>query len=97
MRLISVKPLRKFWEEKHSDAEQPLRHWVNIVKKAPWKNLAAVRLTFSSTDQYKQFVIFNIAGNKYRLIAAIHYNTGCVYVRHILMHAEYDSDKWKKS
>ncbi len=47
-------------------------------------------------DQYKQFVIFDVGGNKYRLIVAIHYNTGRVYVRNVLTHAEYDRGKWKK-
>ncbi len=46
-------------------------------------------------DRYKQLVIFDIGGNKYRLIAAIHYNKGIVYVRDVLTHAEYDLDKWK--
>lgn len=46
-------------------------------------------------DRYKRFVIFDIGGNKYRLIAAVHFNTGIVYIRHVLTHAEYDSDKWK--
>ena len=46
-------------------------------------------------DRYGKFVIFDIGGNKYRLICAIHYNTGRVYIRHVLTHAEYDLDKWK--
>lgn len=49
-----------------------------------------------NVDQHKQFAIFDIGGSKYRLIAAIHYNTGSVYIRHVLTHAEYTRGRWKK-
>ena len=66
------------------------------TKSATWKSLADVKRTFSSADTYKQFTIFNIGGSKYRLIAAIHFDGGRVYVRHVLTHREYDKEDWKK-
>ncbi|HET6882815.1 MAG TPA: type II toxin-antitoxin system HigB family toxin [Pirellulales bacterium] len=94
MRVISRRKLREFWEL-HADAEQPLRGWLSMVKAANWKNLAEVHRTFPTADQVGRCTVFNIGGNKYRLIGAIHYNRGIVYVRHVLTHAEYDRDKWK--
>ena len=50
-----------------------------------------------TVDRHKKFFIFDIGGNKYRLIATIHFNTGVVYLRHVLTHAEYDLEKWKEA
>src|SRR4029434_4982419 len=74
MRVISQKPLREFWEH-HADAEPPLRQWLTAVKAAKWKNFSELRATFGSADVYKDLTIFNIGGNKYRLIVAINYKT----------------------
>jgi mRNA interferase HigB len=94
MHVLSKKALRKFWSL-HSDAERPLRRWFRIVSKARWKSFAEVRATFGTADQVERFTVFNIAGNKYRLIAIIHYNRGKVFVRHVLTHKEYDLGKWQ--
>ena len=95
MRVISPKLLRAFWSI-HPDARGPLNRWRKIVQTCVWKSFADVKPDFGSADQYKQFVIFDIGGNKFRLIAAIHYNTGRVFIRHVLTHAEYDHGNWKK-
>jgi mRNA interferase HigB len=95
MRLISRRPLKQFWE-KHPDAEAGLRHWIKAVETAGWKDFVAVRGLFGSADQVGKIVVFNIAGNKYRLIVVIHYERQRCYVRHILRHKEYDLGKWKK-
>jgi mRNA interferase HigB len=92
--LISRRPLKEFWES-HPDSESSLRHWITAVESAHWKSFAEVRLLFGSADQVEKFTIFNIAGNKYRLIVVIHYPK-TVYVRHMLTHKEYETDKWKK-
>ena len=69
---------------------------MHIVRAAAWHHFADVRATISSADQYGRLTIFNIAHNKYRLIAAIHYNVGRVYARHVLTHKDYDLGRWKK-
>jgi len=94
--LISRRPLREFWTT-YPDSETSLRHWIGAVESAAWKTFADVRKAFGGADQVGKFTVFNIAGNKYRLIAVIHYNTQRVYVRNILTHKEYDLGKWKKS
>jgi len=95
MRVISPKLLRAFWSI-HPDARGPLTRWRKRARLAKWKSFDDVRGEYASADQYEELVIFNIGGNKYRLIVAIHYNTGCVYIRHVLTHAEYDRGNWKK-
>ena len=94
MRLISQRALRDFWQA-FNDAETALRVWSKAVKCSSWKNFAHVKKTFNTAAQYKKFTIFNIGGNKYRLIAVIHYNTGKLYVRHVMTHKKYDLGKWK--
>jgi len=94
MHVISKKKLREFWQ-RHPKAKLPLEAWYQVVKRADWGTFAEVRETFGAADSVDRFVVFNIGGNKYRLIAVIHYDRGKVFVRHVLTHAEYDEDKWK--
>lgn len=94
MHVISRKRLREFWGV-HPDAESPLKAWYGIARAAAWESFADLRRTYPSADPMGRCTVFNIGGNKYRLIAAIHFNRGKVYVRHVLTHAEYDRGKWK--
>jgi mRNA interferase HigB len=94
MHVISKKKLREFWE-KHLKAQASLEQWYQVAKSAAWESFADVRKTFNTADQVDRFTVFNIGGNKYRLIAVIHFNRGKLYVRHVLTHAEYDEGKWK--
>ena len=94
MHVLSRKALREFWTV-HPDAERPLRRWYHTAMKAKWSSFAEVRATYGTADQVDRFAVFNIAGNKYRLIAVIHYNRSKVFVRHVLTHKEYDLGKWK--
>lgn len=94
MHIISKKKLREFWEE-HPRAQAPLEAWYQVVKNAEWKAFSDVRKTFNTADQVGKFTVFDIGGNKFRLIAVIHFNRGKVFVRHVLTHAEYDEGKWK--
>jgi mRNA interferase HigB len=71
MHVISRRALREFWA-KHADAERPLRRWYRVVKQAEWKSFAEVRATYQAADQVDRFTMFNIGGNKYRLIVVIH-------------------------
>jgi mRNA interferase HigB len=95
MRIISEKRLKQFGDA-HPDARGPLRAWRQNVREARWRNFAELRAMYPSADQVEKCTVFNIGGNNYRLVAAIHYNRGVVYIRHVLTHAEYDRDKWKK-
>lgn len=99
MRIVAIKTLRDFWQ-RHADAQAPLRDWFRTTEAARWRNFMDVRRTFVSADTAKvesgnTVTIFDIGGNKYRLIASIHYNTGVVYAMMVLTHAQYDSRKWK--
>ena len=92
MRIIAVSTLRAFWARRgRSDAEQPLRTWVHIVKAAQWSNPAEVKKMFRSADILpNERVVFNISGNKYRLVVAVHYRARRVFVRFVGTHTEYD-------
>jgi mRNA interferase HigB len=99
MRIISLKTLKAFWV-RYPQAEQPLRIWYKTASAAQWRNFPEVRATFGSADGVRvnsgnTVVVFDIGGNKYRLIAAIHYNTQRVYTLMILTHAEYDRKAWR--
>ena len=94
MHVMSLKPLRAFWSQ-HPDSEIPLRAWYRVATHAEWEKFADVREVFASADQVGKFTVFNIGGNKYRLIAAIHYTHRKVYVRHVLTHKDYNLERWK--
>jgi len=66
------------------------------MKRNDFSNLAELKMIFASADKVGKLTVFNIGGNKIRLIAAIHYNRRKVYIRAVLTHKEYDAEKWKK-
>jgi mRNA interferase HigB len=66
-----------------------------VARRARWNSFADVRSVYRSADQVGKFTVFNIGGNKYRLIVVIHYNRARVYIRHVLRHEEYDTGAWK--
>lgn len=92
MRIISVSTLREFWiKPGRDDAEQALRTWVKVVRAAEWSRPTDVKKMFRSADVLPSGrVIFDIGGNKYRLVAAVHYRGKRIYVRFIGTHKEYD-------
>ncbi len=94
MRIISHKKLKDFYD-KNKPAENPLKIWYKLVKNNDFSSFADLRKVFPSADLVGNFTVFNIGGNKFRLIAAIHYNTKIVYVRYVLTHKEYDKEIWK--
>lgn len=95
MRVITRKRLNEFLR-KHPNCESALNNWYHIVSKTEFSSFADLRKTFPSADQVHNLIVFNIGGNKARLISAIHYNTKRIYIRHVLTHTEYDKDNWKK-
>jgi mRNA interferase HigB len=98
VRVISRKALRQFWEI-HPDAEVPLRAWFTAASRGVFRSLPELRRTFASVDYVgagnSGLYVFNIGGNKCRLIAAVHFNTQKVFVRRVLTHAQYDRSEWK--
>ena len=95
MHVISPKMLREFWAV-HPEARTPLNLWYKRTAAAEWSSFEDVKADFGlRADRYKKYVIFDIGGNKYRVIAALHYDRGRVYIRHVLTHAEYDRNRWK--
>ncbi|MCG8337632.1 MAG: type II toxin-antitoxin system HigB family toxin [Proteobacteria bacterium] len=94
MRIISKRKLREFWL-KHPQAEIPLNNWFKTISKCNFKSLVDLKAAFPSADLVGKLIIFNVSGNKFRLITAIHFNTNTVYVRDVLTHAEYDKEGWK--
>lgn len=83
MRVLSMRALRDFWVQ-HPDAESNLRAWYRIVDKASWTGYVDVKLTFGSASIVDQLTIFNICGNKYRLVTAINFESHYIFVRAIL-------------
>jgi len=95
MHIITRKRLREFYD-KHPQAKSGLEFWYKISSKATWKNFDQLRETFPSADLVKNFRVFNISGNRYRLIVFIDYTYQEIYIRQVLTHAEYDKNNWKQ-
>jgi len=90
MRVVSLKTLRVFWEI-HPDAEQPLRAWYAIARRAQWRTPADIRAVYSSASFVgKNRVIFNVKDNDYRLIVLAEYSKGKLFIRFVGTHADYD-------
>jgi len=95
MRIIKRGALVQFWRE-HLDAKSSLESWYAVVRKADWKTPAELKQVYSNADLVGRRTVFNIAGNKYRLIARVNYQTQRVFVLYILTHVEYDRGVWKQ-
>ena len=94
MHIISRKTLHQFWEQ-HPDSESALARWCKIVQRNDFTSFETLRATFPTVDKVGDCIVFNIGGNKYRLITASHFNRCKVYIRHVLTHQEYDRGAWK--
>jgi mRNA interferase HigB len=92
--VISQKALQQFWE-RYPDSKSPLSRWYKIVQKTEFASFNELRPTFPSADKVGDLIVFNIGGNKYRLVTAIHFNRKKVFIRNVLTHAEYDGGAWK--
>jgi len=95
MNAISFKRIRDF-TALHSDASSSLKAWYTVVKKAKWQSLAEVKRVYPSADLVERYTVFNIGGNKFRLVARIVYRSQTVFIVAILTHREYDLGKWKE-
>lgn len=94
MHIISRKVLRQFWE-KYPDSESALSRWLKLINSNTFENFDELHSVFPSADLVGDLIVFNIGGNKYRLITSIHFNRQKVYIRYILTHSEYDKNLWK--
>ena len=94
MKLISNKVLREF-ALLHPDAGQPLQDFRYLMEKGTFGNFAQLKATFASVDKVGDRFVFNIGGNKYRLVAAIAFQAGLVWVKAVLLHKDYDKGDWK--
>jgi mRNA interferase HigB len=95
MNVISFKRLRDF-SSVHREAEAALIAWYKTAKKASWQNLLELKQTYPSADLVNRYTIFNIKGNKYRLIARIVFRSQTIFIVAIMTHEEYDLGKWKE-
>ena len=94
MHVVSHKAIRLFSEE-YPDAESAMDHWYRVAKRAVWANFAEVKQSFNTADFVAPYVVFEIGGNKYRLIAEISFSRRVLFIRRIMTHKEYMKGAWK--
>lgn len=98
MRIAGKLKLQDFWNI-HQEARKPLERWILVVESAKWAKWADLKSTFRSADLVKEgirnFVVFNVGGNKYRLITTVNYPGQVVIVGIVLTHRQYNAGKWK--
>jgi mRNA interferase HigB len=94
MHIITKTRLVDFWS-KHPDSQPSLSSWYKRVRLATWENFNDLRSVFSSADSVANLTVFNVGGNKYRLIALVDYQYQKVFIRAVLTHSEYDKEDWK--
>ena len=95
MRVIKRGALVQFWEQ-HPDARPSLESWYGVVRRAIWRTPAEMKAVYANADIVGRRTVFNIAGDKYRLIARVNYQTQRVFVLFLLTHSEYDRGDWKR-
>ena len=95
MHVITRRRLNEF-AEKYPETKNALAHWYHVIKQNDFASFAELKDLFSTADKVGKLTVFNIGGNKIRLIAAIHYNRKKVYIRAVLTHKEYDTGNWKE-
>lgn len=94
MKLISNKMLREF-AELHPNAEQSLQDFRHLIEHCTYGSFGQLKATFASVDKVGERFVFNIGGNKYRLIAAIAFQAQLVWVKAVLTHEQYDKGEWR--
>ena len=95
MHVITRKRLSDF-AKRHPDTKTSLERWYRLMKQGRFHTFAELRTRFPHADQVGGLTVFNIGGNKARLVAAIHYIRQRIYIRAVLTHDEYDRGKWKE-
>ena len=91
MRIIAIKKLREFWEFGHADSEVPLKIWYQLLKNNIFASPAEIKQMFPRCSFIgNNRLVFNISGNKYRLVAFARYDIQIIYIRFVGTHAQYD-------
>jgi mRNA interferase HigB len=94
VKLISNRALREFTLT-HPQADAPLQGWRRVIEKNRFANWAELKAAFHAVDKVGELVVFNIGGNKYRLIAYLRFEKQILYVKAVCTHTEYDQGDWK--
>ena len=92
MRVISNKALSDF-STIHPAADEPMQAWRKMLESRSFSNFAEIKSAFNATDKVGHFYVFDIGGNKFRIVTAIHFDQQKLFIRHVFTHKEYD--KWK--
>jgi mRNA interferase HigB len=95
MHVITRKRLNDF-AARYPETGTALAHWYQLMKHGDFALFAELRAIFPAADRVGKLTVFNIGGNKARLVAAIHYNHRRIYIRAVLTHREYDQNRWKE-
>ena len=95
MHIITRKRILEF-SRRHPEAERPLDRWYRIAKRTNFESFPDLRRTFRSADQVGKLTVFNIGGNRFRLVTYIVYAKKRIYIRDILTHKDYDQGRWKE-
>ena len=94
MKIISNKALREF-ALRHPQADVPLQGWRRVVEQNHFMTWAELKKIFNTVDRVGDLTVFNIGGNKYRLVAYIRFEKQILYVKAVMTHSEYDKGAWK--
>ncbi|MBN1807172.1 MAG: type II toxin-antitoxin system HigB family toxin [Sedimentisphaerales bacterium] len=99
MLVLGKDKLQDFWN-KHNQAKKPLERWLSITENTNWDSWPKLKLSFPSADMVEaksgnNYVVFDIGGNKYRLVTEIDFSGTLVIVEVVMTHPEYSKDKWK--
>jgi mRNA interferase HigB len=94
MHVVSHKAIRLFCAG-HPDAANAMDYWYRVAKRATWANFSEVKRTFNTADFVAPYAVFDIGGNKYRLIAEVNFSRGVLFIRDIMTHREYAKGTWK--
>ncbi len=95
MRVISNRRLVEF-SAKHKDSQEALQAWRKLMEFGFFKNFSQLKDVFTSADKVRDLYVFNICGNKYRLVTYLQFERQLSYIKAVLTHKDYDKDGWKK-
>ena len=95
MKLIGRDLIQQF-ARKHPDSRSSLKSWTQLIESNCFNHFVELKKTFGSADQVRPHTVFNISGNKYRLVAIVDYALQSVSIECVLTHSEYDEGRWRK-